>query len=359
MRVAANAVSATTVSDEHERPQAPPVTVLRAVLEKLPMVALSVGSALITIYGQVTANTLATAGAVTLAQRLANAVVSYAWYVGKLFYPSDLALLYPHPYLPGGAPWAAWQIIAAAALLITITAVSIVMLGRRYLLVGWLWFLGTLVPMIGLVQVGAQGRADRYTYISLTGLLIMLIWGAGEVVARLNLPRIVAAVITGFVIAALGVAAWSQLGHWRGSIPLFERTLTLYPSNPMMLHHLGYVLREAGRDGEAMQRFRQALAIDPAVAEAHFDLGSMLAQRGDFAGAIPHLRAAAELQPGRSETHQRLCVTLLSLSDQHAARGDIQAAIQTAREALKVAETSGQHDLAARIRAGIALLQGP
>jgi len=234
------------------------------ILEKLPLLLLAVASAVVTMEAQ-RENTVS----YPLAVRVGNAVVSYAWYVAKTFWPSNLALLYPHP--PGSPP--ALQVVAASLFLLEVTALVIVGRRRRCLLVGWLWFLGTLLPMVGLVQVGRQAMADRYAYLSFIGLFIMLCWGLAELSEQRHLSRTWLAAAS--LAALLGMVAVShrQIGYWSNSITLWTRTLAVTSNNYEAENDLGVALMEGGKLNEALPHLRSAMAIAPLAPIPHLNLG--------------------------------------------------------------------------------------
>jgi tetratricopeptide (TPR) repeat protein len=274
----------------------------RLIAEKLPFFALSLASCVVTFVFQVKGGAVSPLSRYPLPERLANALVSYARYVGKALWPADLSVMYPNP-----RQWLAWQVILAALFLLV---VSFATLRRRrtqpFLAVGWFWFSGTLVPVIGLVQVGIQAMADRYTYVPLIGLTMAVAWGAGAIVERRAALRWPVAVAG---IAAL--AAWipltrHQIGFWKDSETLFGRAIAVTRDNYLALNNLGFYLSKQGRIGEAMDMYRAALAIDPSYADAHNNLGHALEQRKAFGEALEHYYAALRLDPELVEAHNNL-----------------------------------------------------
>jgi protein O-mannosyl-transferase len=191
--------------------------------------------------------------------RGANAIVAYARYIGKAFWPSHLALLYPHP----GTSLSRWQILGASLVLLAITAVVAVNWRRRYLVVGWLWFLGTMVPMIGVVQVGRQAMADRYAYLPFIGLFIMICWSVAEWTARRRLPGFLLPCTTALVLAGMIVVTHHQLGYWRDSVDLWSHTLQVTSNNWVAEYHVGAALKKQGHVVEALQCYYRALAMNP------------------------------------------------------------------------------------------------
>ncbi|MGC3958715.1 MAG: hypothetical protein QM813_12480 [Verrucomicrobiota bacterium] len=196
------------------------------LVEKLPFLILSAVFCFITLQVQNNAGAMTFIKNVSAGDRLANAVMSYAKYLGKTFWPSDLAVVYPHPSAPyaAAAMWAGWQIGLAALVLLGISIYCAQQFVRRpYLTVGWFWYLGTLVPVIGLVQVGEQAMADRYTYIPLVGPAIMLVWGLFDWAGRLQFPKQLQGGLCFLLVGILSVTTWTQLQFWRNTVTLFSQ----------------------------------------------------------------------------------------------------------------------------------------
>lgn len=229
---------------------------LALVLEKLPLFLIAAASCAMTLYAQQKAGAVQSLERFAFPVRAANAVMTYAGYLRKMLWPSDLALFYPHP----GAALPTWQVIGAAIVLLGITGLALVWARRRpYWTVGWLWYLGTLVPVIGLVQVGAQAMADRYTYVPLVGVFIMLSWGLGELAAR----RPALAPASGVLLLACFACTWRQVGIWRDNVTLWEHALAVTDDNYMAHQLLGRALIQEGKPHEATEHFRQAVHIKP------------------------------------------------------------------------------------------------
>jgi tetratricopeptide (TPR) repeat protein len=269
----------------------------RLILEKLPLLALAAVSSVITLVVQRQSGAVKGLEALPLDRRLANAAVAYVAYVGKMLWPTGLAAIYPYP-----ASLPAWRVAGAVSIL---AAVSIAALrtarSRPYLLAGWLWYLVTLVPVIGLVQVGSQPMADRYTYIPLIGLFIAGAWALPD---RALAPAAVLAV------AGCAVAARAQVGHWRNSAALWEHAVAVTHDNHRAETNLGHALAKQGRTGEAIPHYLEALRIAPDFAEAHNDLGHALAEQGRTSEAIAHYSEAVRLLPGYVEARNNLAVAL-------------------------------------------------
>jgi Flp pilus assembly protein TadD len=271
---------------------------IRPLIEKLPLLLLSAISSIMTVIAQHRGGAVASMEAVAFPLRLANAVVSYARYIWKSVWPAGLTIHYPHPDLLGGEPWRWWQVGGACLLLIIVSVMIFRAKERRYLLVGWLWFLGMLVPVLGLVQVGPQAMADRYTYLPLIGLFLMVVWGGAEIVSR---HRRAAAVVVIVVLAIFTALSFSQARHWCDSVALFEHALEITPGNPVVHNYLGVALQTADRSDEALEQYRAAVQAAPSYAAANYNLGNALFERGDLEAAVVHLGVAARLDASNAD----------------------------------------------------------
>jgi tetratricopeptide (TPR) repeat protein len=278
-------------------------TLLVILLEKLPFLALSVASSIVTFRVQRAGG--AVSAALTVWERIANAVVSYARYLRKMVWPDDLSVLYPHP-----GHWPLWQVLGCAALLLGICAM-VAALGRRrpYLVTGWLWFLGTMVPVIGLVQVGIQSMADRYTYVPLIGLFIMVVWGIGDLAsARLPLSWRAEALGIGAALAlsACAILTVWQDRYWKDGEALFKHVVRVTKNNYLAYNNLGFYYSGKGRKAEAMEQYRHSLDINPSYEDALNNLGYALAGEKQFAEAIKLYEAALRVRPNHAEVHNNL-----------------------------------------------------
>ena len=282
----------------------------RLLIEKIPLFLLAIAAATVTLGLHWTSATAMAAPKIDLPLRLANAVVSYLRYLGKAFWPANLSPFYPHPYLPAGVPWTTTQIIASTILLAAITVLVIVFRRKRYLLVGWLWFLLTLLPVIGLVQAGEQAMADRYGYVALIGLFVMIAWGCGDLVKGwpaatwLLRPVVVTAAVG--TIAACAAASWYQSQVWRSSSALYRHAVQTTANNPMMHNNLGIELKSQSRFEDAMRHYRRAIELEPDYAQAHNNLANMLKAFGQRDEAISHYRHALRVRPDMAPAHTNL-----------------------------------------------------
>jgi hypothetical protein len=289
--------SATELSGEkrtahsEQRPpgtQLPQKSFRALLLEKLPLLAIAAASAAITMQAQRASGAVLSLGATPLSIRLSNGLVSYVKYLLNAFWPTGLAPMYPHP----GDSLRAWQVYGALLILLTITLLVVERRGRPYLLVGWLWFLGTLVPMIGLVQVGRQAMADRYAYLPLIGIFIMVGWGAAEWAADKHLPAALLPVASIVVVLALSIAARRQIGYWADNVVLWTHTIQVTPPNYVAQDNLGGALLAHKRLDDAIAHFREAAAIHPVDPISAFNIGFYDQEHGDLYGAIEQYRRA-------------------------------------------------------------------
>lgn len=275
------------------------------VLEKVPLFTLSVLSGIVTLLAQSGGGAVASYESLPLGPRAANALVAYVAYLQKTVWPTGLAVLYPLRHV------SAWQWSAAAAILAAVTAAVLRQRNRApYLAVGWFWYLVTLLPVIGLVQVGVQSMADRYTYIPLVGIFIAFAWAGGDLVAQLRFGRIALPVGAGIlVLVCLGLTR-TQVGFWRDSVTLFSHAVEVTGENYGAQVNLGAALRYEGRPDEAVPHLREALRICPGHVQAHRNLGAILLEQGRLDDAIVHFRAAVGLQPNNASTHFYLGLAL-------------------------------------------------
>jgi tetratricopeptide (TPR) repeat protein len=272
------------------------------LFEKIPFFIVSAVSCVVTYYAQQSGGAVTTFDMFPLGSRIANAVVSYVGYMGKMFWPVQLAIFYPYP-----DSFAVWKVVAAAAVLFAIFVwVTVQIRKRPYLVVGWLWYFGTLVPVIGLVQVGSQAMADRYTYVPLIGLFVMIAWGGAELIGRWRLKRKLVVIATSVVLTALTIAARNQTHYWTNSITVFEHAIEVTGNNWVAHHNLGKALNDIGRDTEAFQHYSEALRIKPNSAHIHVNFGSALLAQGKMNEAVNHFNYALKLDPDFAEAYNNL-----------------------------------------------------
>jgi tetratricopeptide (TPR) repeat protein len=314
-------------------------TLAALIWEKVPLFALSALSVAATLYAAQSYHSIATLNMVPIDKRLANVVVSYALYIKQMFWPLAFSVLYPFNYnIP------IWQIISAAVLIAAVTFIVCVYYRKiPYLPVGWFWYLGTLVPVIGIVHVGMQSIADRYAYIPLIGLFLIITWGLSDVLKKLVPPKIPAVAAVG-IIATLMFLAQNQLLHWRNSETLYQnaiqvaakhylphKNLALYyidvkkpkeavehmqiaismkKNDPTLHNSLGVALDMMGKSEEAEKQYKIALKLNPIDAIVHSNMGLLFMKQGKTDEALKHLREAVRLDPKLASAHFYLTRTL-------------------------------------------------
>jgi Flp pilus assembly protein TadD len=273
------------------------------ILEKLPFFGLSAAASVVTYLVHQKAAAVVSLESLPIGPRIANALISYAVYAGKMFWPTRPAVFYPYP-----AGSRVWPAILAGLGIAAVTAAALREARQRpYLIVGWLRYLVTLAPVIGIVQAGQQARADQYMYIPMIGLSIALVWGSPEIFQ--SWPRCGAAIAAG-VCAACAVLTWSQVTYWQDSVSLFRHAIEVTADNYIARVNLADALDQRGEDGEAAKQLAEAVRIRPDSAVAHAGLGQLLAKQGLKAEALAQLRTAADLQPGDADIHYRIGILL-------------------------------------------------
>ena len=332
----------------------------RLIVEKIPLFALAMLAGAIVFVVQQQSGVLYSLSPFPFQIRLENALVSYVVYIGKMFWPVNLAVFYPHPL----HSLALWKVLGAAGLLIAVTA-AVIWKGRRYpyLITGWFWYLGTLVPVIGLVQVGVQAMADRYTYIPLIGLFIMIAWGGrdlasflakrkaittgkdqpagatalpgkpekgregkgkrgsaekgdghGENCAELFIPGRIIFALAMAVLVILSFLTWKQVGYWRDNVTLYTHSAKVVPDNYWAYNNLGAALASRGQIDAAVNWFSESLRIMPYYPGANQNMGAALYKQGRYVEALPLLERALKLQPRNPDLHVTLGAVLLKMN---------------------------------------------
>jgi len=273
----------------------------RLILEKVPLLALAAAACVATVIAA--GKAISTTERIPMPLRFSNAVVSYVVYLRQMFWPSGLAVFYPYP--AKGPPL--WEMAAAILLLAVITG-GVVMLRRKcpWLFVGWFWYLGVLVPVIGFVQGGNSAHADRSSYLSQIGLCVLLIWGAAGLSAAWRCRRLVQGGCSAAVLAALIGCSHTQTSFWRDSESLWNHTLSCTSGNHVAHYNLGNYLVKQGRVDEAIVQFQEALATQPANFDVHYNLANALLRRGSLDDAIAQYRVCLEIAPDNAEVLNNL-----------------------------------------------------
>jgi len=303
-------------------------SVFRLVLEKTPFFLLVIlYFCLISLSFQPDAIGVVSTESVSMNLRLANALVSCVSYMGKMIWPQDLAVLYPFPttMLP------MWQITGAGLLLVCVSVlVARAWKQKPYFVVGWLWFLGTLVPVIGIIQGGLwPAMADRWAYVPLIGIFIMIAWGVPDLLSGWQHRRAFLAISSGCILSVLTMVTWMQLQYWQNSTTLFKHAISVTENNAHSHINLGVALQEQRKTDEAIAHYTEALKINPDYAKAHYNLGIALQKQGKVDEAIAHYTEALKIEPDSAKAHYTLGVTL-------AEQGKLAEAIDYLTRALKI-----------------------
>jgi len=277
------------------------------VWEKAPLFVLSIASSILTLVVQKQGGGVAPSDQFPLHITIPNALVSYVNYIQKMLWPDNLSVFYPYPEI---IPM--WKSAGAGLLLLSLSILfTRAVRARPYLIVGWLWYLGTLIPVIGLIQVGNQAMADRYTYIPLIGPFIMITWGIADVLEKWRFRQIFLAISICLVLSALTVCTWIQIRHWRDSSTIFSHALEVTAKNYLAHNNLGSHLMDKGEYGEAIRHYSEAANIKPGWAMTHYNLGNAKARQGKYEEAIGHYYVAVKLKPNYAGAHNNLANMLL------------------------------------------------
>jgi tetratricopeptide (TPR) repeat protein len=302
------------------------VTLRRCILEKLPLLLPVAVSCIITYLVQQKWGAMTLAEFFPLKLRISNAVISYVRYIAKIFYPNNLAALYPYPL----DFWPAWQVIGSLAILIFISVIA-VLKARRYpfLLTGWLWYLITLVPVIGFAQVGAQAIADRYTYIPSIGVSIMFVWSAARLDTNMRLPKFAVGIAATLVLLFLLICSRAQVRYWRNSLSLYEHTLAVTQNNYMVHNNYAAALSQAGRYDEAIAQFTESIRINPNYTKPYEGMGRAFMKQAKYDDAIACFNQELRLKPDHSGAHYYIGVALQK-------QGKIEQAVEEWKKELQI-----------------------
>jgi Flp pilus assembly protein TadD len=295
------------------------------LIEKIPFFALAAAASVVTFVAQRNGGAVVAMENLPLGARAGNAMISYCRYLGKTFWPTDLAVFYPHP-----GHWPLAEVLLAGLFLAGISALVFMQRRRQpFMLVGWLWFVGTLVPVIQLIQAGPVAMADRFTYVPSVGLLVLIIWGAHELTRGWRHHAMVLAPAGTAAVVLCMALTRHQLGYWRDSETLFQHALKVTQNNCLAHKTIGDVLLKKGQTDEAISQFREAIRLNPDYPEAHDNLGNALFIKGRTDEAISQFREAIRLKPDYADAHNNLGAALCNT-------GKIDEAISEDQEAIRL-----------------------
>lgn len=302
------------------------VTVFRLVLEKIPLFVPVIISSCLTFMAQQSSGAVKSLESFPLTVRAANAFVSYASYAVKAIWPHNLTVFYPHP----GNSLPLWQVFGAILLVGGASVLAIRSLKKYpYIAVGLFWYLGTLVPVIGLIQVGPQAMADRYTYIPMTGLFIIIAWGFSDLSTKWHYRKIVLTLFAVIILSVLAVSTFFQLGYWRSSIALFEYAVNITENNYLAHNNLGAALLEKGKFDKAVLHIKESLRIEPGCKAALYNLGAALSAQGKLDKAVLHYNDVLKINPEDAIVHN-------NLADVLSVQGKLDEAVLHYNKALKI-----------------------
>ncbi|MDD5168709.1 MAG: tetratricopeptide repeat protein, partial [Syntrophales bacterium] len=296
------------------------------VIEKLPLLILALLAGITVFLVQLKSGVLHNLNPFPLGIRIENTVVSYITYLVQMLWPVNLAVFYPHPLdtLP------LWQILGSSLLLILITLICLKYIRQApYLISGWLWYLGTLVPVIGLVQVGVQARADRYTYIPLIGIFIMVTWGISDILEKRRFRKEILTSLAALTLVVCCILTWSQIGTWKDKATLYAHAIKVIHRNYWAYNNYGAAIASDGHIDEAMTYFSKSLEIMPLYPGANKNMAVALIKKDRYTEALPYMQKALQMQPRNPEYLYITGLVLLKT-------GNVADAISYFQEALKI-----------------------
>jgi protein O-mannosyl-transferase len=292
--------------------------------EKVPLFALSIFSCIVTYIAQQKGGAVASIQTISLGVRIGNAFISYIAYIGKMIWPSNLAVLYPHTGL-----LAPWQVLGSIFLFFGITLIIIWRAKEiPYLATGWLWYTGTLVPVIGILQIGSQAMADRYAYIPLIGLFIIVAWGVPDLLEKWNYRKEILIASSALIISCLSIITWTQVGYWQNSITLFDQTLKVTDHNWLIYNNRGISHNSLGNYRQAMQDFAKAIEIKPNYIESYYNRGLAYNGLGNYRQALEDFNKTIEKIPGNADPYISRGIAYNGLGNYRQALEDFNKSIQ-------------------------------
>jgi protein O-mannosyl-transferase len=278
------------------------------LIEKVPLFAMVLASCIVTFVIQKKGGAMYKWEDYGLLIRFANASISYLRYIVKMICPVRLAVFYPHA---GQNVSILYAVISAVLLLAVTILVFRFAKNHRYLVTGWLWYLGTLVPVIGLIQVGEQALSDRYSYVTLTGLFIIIAWGLPDLLAKWRYKKIALTLSALLIVSVMSICTCFQLRYWQNSLTLFQHAIDVTEDNYIAHYRIAAFLREQGRLDEAIYHYKRVIEINPYAADVYLDLGAVLTAKGKFAEAIFLYNKALQIAPDLIELRMNLGLTLM------------------------------------------------
>jgi tetratricopeptide (TPR) repeat protein len=302
----------------------PKISVPKMILEKVPLIILSIGASVLTFLQQQAHGAVSSLENSPINLRMANVLVSYVKYLAKMVWPHDLTAIYP---FPPSIPF--WHVAGACLLLAFIFLLAIKHFTRRpYLAIGWLWFVGTLVPVIGIIKIGSHAMADRYTYMPFIGLYIVIAWGVPEILSQFRYKKVVLVSAAVALIAGLMLTAKIQTSYWANSIRLFTHAIEVTQDNFLAHRNLGLALSYRGELDKAFWHFKQALRINPKSARSYNDIGTYLMLKGKYDDSIGYFKKALFFQPNFSKAHNNIGLVLMAKKNYAEAIGHFQKALR-------------------------------
>ena len=313
------------------------------LLEKIPLLIMAVASSIITVIAQQEA--ISGFNRIDFKIRLSNAILSYCIYLSQAFWPTGLAVFYPYtnPHL--------MNTLGGAFFLVVVTVV-VLWKGRqsKFLITGWFWFIIALIPVIGIVQVGGQAHADRYTYLPFIGIFIIFIWGFNEISEKILIRnKMVMKIVIAILFLVLSVKTWVQVGNWKNSLTLFYHAIDVTKGNDLAYMNLGLTTESMGRPLEAIDYYQKAIDIDPNYGDAHYNLATTLMHLGRTDEAIAHFKKALDIDPNK-------IITLDNLAAAYFQKNQVSNAIPLVQKALALAKSTGDETKVKELSGNLELL---
>lgn len=301
-------------------------SILYLITEKIPMLLLVIASCAVTYTVQKTGGSV---NAISLQTRILNALSSYIAYLGKIFWPRNLAVLYPYP----GPNYPLWPSLAALILLIVLSGIAFYCYSRKsWFFTGWFWYVITLVPVIGLIQVGNQSIADRYTYLPSVGILILLAWSAAQLSSAWRHQKMIMGILVAIAAAGMLAGTRNQLRYWKDSFSLFEHTLAITQYNPVIHNNLGWALMNQGNETKAFEHIQKALQFSPGFCDANINMATLLLKRKEYDKAMDYLHKVLKAKPNNFQANYIMALSFIDLKRYDQAAQYLLAALKNTRD---------------------------